>query len=60
MISWCDLTIVPFTGAALDGALNIVTDRCLSHTDWRGDTVAADWVLDWFDGTAPATAPLTS
>jgi len=37
-----------------------VTDRCLSHTDWRGDTVAADWVLDWFDGTAPATAPLTS
>lgn len=60
MISWCDLTIVPFTGAALDGALNIVTDRCLSHTDWRGDTVAADWVLDWFDGAAPATAPLTS
>lgn len=59
MISWCDLTIVPFTGAALDGALNYVTDRCLTHTDWRNDTVASDWVLDWFDGTAPAdpTAP---
>lgn len=57
MISWCDLTIVPFTGAALDGALNYVTDRCLTHTDWRNDRIAANWVLDWFDGAA---APPTS
>lgn len=55
MISWCDLTIVPFTGAALDGALNIVTDRCLSHTDWRNDRVGADWVFDWFDGAGNPT-----
>jgi len=62
MISWCDLTIVPFTGAALDGALqNIVTDRCLTHTDWRNDPIAADWVLDWFDGPrTPTTATPTA
>jgi triacylglycerol lipase len=53
MISWCDLTIVPFTSAHLDGALNIVTDRCLTHTDWRDDTTAAEWTLDWFDGHPP-------
>lgn len=51
MISWCDLTIVPFTSAALRGAHNIVTNRCLSHTDWRNDTTAARWALDWFDGS---------
>lgn len=56
MISWCDLTIVPFTGAALDGAReNIVTHRCLSHTDWRTDVEGADWALDWFDGSGPTT-----
>ncbi|MFN8050774.1 MAG: hypothetical protein U0Q22_05030 [Acidimicrobiales bacterium] len=55
MISWCDLTIVPFTSAHLDGALNIVTDRCLSHTDWRTDQIGANWTLDWFDGHSPGT-----
>lgn len=55
MISWCDLTIVPFTSAGLHGARNIVTNRCLTHTDWRSDTTAARWTLDWFDGTGPGT-----
>lgn len=49
MVSWCDLTIVPFTSVALAGALNIVTPRCLTHTDWRSDIVAARWTFDWFD-----------
>lgn len=54
MISWCDLTIVPFESARLDGAVtNIVTDRCLSHTDWRTDHQGAAWALDWFDGATP-------
>ena len=53
MISWCDLTIVPFTSAALDGALDVVTDRCVGHTDWLHDDVAARWAFDWFDGTGP-------
>lgn len=50
MISWCDLTVVPFTSAALDGAVNIVSDRCVSHTDWLKDAQAADWTFDWFGG----------
>jgi triacylglycerol lipase len=50
MISWCDLTIVPFTSAALQGALNIVSDRCVGHTDWLRDAVAADWAFRWFAG----------
>ena len=56
MTSWCDLTIVPFTSTALDGALNIVDPRCLSHTDWRTDPVGTNWALDWFDGHPPRTA----
>ncbi|MEZ5320764.1 MAG: hypothetical protein R2698_01535 [Microthrixaceae bacterium] len=58
MISWCDLTIVPFTSAHLDGALNMVDQRCLSHTDWRNDPVAANWVLDWFAGRRPDPATI--
>lgn len=57
MVSWCDLTIVPFTSTALDGARNYVTDRCLSHTDWREDAPAAQWTLDWFDGRSATSGP---
>ena len=57
MVSWCDLTIVPFTSTALDGALNVVTDRCVSHTEWRSDQIGATWVFDWFTGPAPSVLP---
>ena len=57
MISACDLTIVPFTSAALDGALNIVSDRCVGHTDWLSDAVAARWTFDWFGGGSVSPPP---
>lgn len=49
MTSWCDLTIVPFTSTALQGAHNTVDERCLSHTDWRNDPVGAASTISWFD-----------
>ena len=57
MVSWCDLTIVPYTSVALEGAVaNIVTPRCVSHTDWRSDPAAAQWAFDWFDQTGSHAA----
>jgi triacylglycerol lipase len=53
MVSWCDLTVVPYTSVALAGALNIVTPRCVSHTDWRKDELGAKWSFDWFTGSGP-------
>ena len=62
LVSWCDLTIVPFTGTALAGAINIVSDRCIGHTDWRTDFEYARRTFDWFDGTrrdSPISPPVT-
>lgn len=61
IISWCDLTIVPFLGAMLDGAdVNVVTNRCLSHTDWRTDRQGARFMFDWFDtGRIPPTSAVS-
>ena len=57
MISWCDLTIVPFSSAALDGALNVVTDRCVGHTEWRSDEKAARWTFAWLNAPDDAARP---
>jgi triacylglycerol esterase/lipase EstA (alpha/beta hydrolase family) len=57
MVSWCDLTIVPYTGVALAGATNIVTNECISHTQWRDSAEWSKWVFDWFDQSGAATGP---
>ncbi len=50
--SWCDLTIVPFTSAFLDGADNMLDPRCLGHSDWKLDNQTIDRTFAWFDASS--------